>query len=200
MKTRPVPRSRRRLRKEAAQPKTRRRARPRRGHGAGSRAWLLRASLVALITVSAMGLLGTGGTIGIVDYFAGDLPSIDQLQSSTLEQTTRIVDRNGNLIAALYHQNRTVVPLSKISKNLQAATIDTEDRTFYSNSGVDYRRLLIAIVYDLTHHSSTLGGRSTNHRFVSPRGVPLVPWTTRSTSAEIWPSVRQVGMPLGDAH
>ena len=166
MKTRPVPRSRRRLRKEAAQPKTRRRTRPRRGHGAGSRAWLLRASLVALITVSAMGLLGTGGTIGIVDYFAGDLPSIDQLQSSTLEQTTRIVDRNGNLIAALYHQNRTVVPLSKISKNLQAATIDTEDRTFYSNSGVDYRRLLIAIVYDLTHHSSTLGGSTITEQVV----------------------------------
>src|SRR5439155_1268508 len=91
---------------------------------------------VAVITISAVGLLGTGGTIGVVDYFAGDLPSIDQLQSSKLEQTTRIVDRNGNLIAAVYHENRTVVPLSKISKNLQAATIDTEDRTFYSNSGV----------------------------------------------------------------
>ncbi|TME98468.1 MAG: hypothetical protein E6I39_10035 [Chloroflexi bacterium] len=166
MKTRPVPRSRRRLRKEAAQSKTRRRARSGRAHRVGSRAWLLRASLVALITISAMGLLGTGGTIGVVDYFAGDLPSIDQLQSSTLEQTTRIVDRNGNLIAAVYHENRTVVPLSKISKNLQAATIDTEDRTFYSNSGVDYRRLLIAIVYDLTHRSSTLGGSTITQQVV----------------------------------
>ena len=127
---------------------------------------MLRASLVAVITISAMGLLGTGGTIGIVDYFAGDLPSIDQLQSSKLLQTTRIVDRNGNLIAAVYHENRTVVPLSKISKNLQAATIDTEDRTFYSNSGVDYRRLLVAIVYDLTHRSSTLGGSTITQQVV----------------------------------
>src|SRR5438034_3979817 len=166
MKTRPVPRSRRRLRKEAAQSKTRRRARSGRAHRVGSRAWLLRASLVALITIAAMGLLGTGGTIGVVDYFAGDLPSIDQLQSSTLEQTTRIVDRNGNLIAAVYHENRTVVPLSKISKNLQAATIDTEDRTFYSNSGVDYRRLLIAIVYDLTHPPPTLGGSTITQQVV----------------------------------
>src|SRR6266566_3588029 len=120
MKTRPVPRSRRRLRKEAVQSKTRRRARSGRAHRVGSRAWLLRASLVAVITISAVGLLGTGGTIGVVDYFAGDLPSIDQLQSSKLEQTTRIVDRNGNLIAAVYHENRTVVPLSKISKNSQS--------------------------------------------------------------------------------
>jgi len=166
MKTRPVPRSRRRLRKEAVQSRTRRRARSGRAHRVGSRAWLLRASLVAVITISAVGLLGTGGTIGVVDYFAGDLPSIDQLQSSKLEQTTRIVDRNGNLIAAVYHENRTVVPLSKISKNLQAATIDTEDRTFYSNSGVDYRRLLIAIAYDLTHPSSTLGGSTITQQVV----------------------------------
>ncbi|TMC11138.1 MAG: hypothetical protein E6J30_02240, partial [Chloroflexi bacterium] len=64
MKTRPVPRSRRRLRKEAVQSKTRRRARSGRSHRVGSRAWLLRASLVAVITISAVGLLGTGGTIG----------------------------------------------------------------------------------------------------------------------------------------
>ena len=166
MKARPVARHRRSLRKEAAQAKTRPRARSGRSRRIGSRAWLTRASLVAVITISAMGLLGTGGTIGIVDYFAGDLPSIDQLQSSKLLQTTRIVDRNGNLIAAVYHENRTVVPLSKVSKNLQAATIATEDRTFYSNSGVDYRRLLIAIVYDLTHRSSTLGGSTITEQVV----------------------------------
>jgi membrane peptidoglycan carboxypeptidase len=50
--------------------------------------------------------------------------------------------------------------------NLQTATIDTEDRTFYQNSGVDYRRLVIAIVYDLTHHSSTLGGSTITQQVV----------------------------------
>jgi penicillin-binding protein 1A len=102
----------------------------------------------------------------MVDYFAGDLPTIDQLQTSKLTQTSRILDRNGNLIEALYHQNRTVVPLSKISVKLQRATIDTEDRSFYANNGVDYRRLAIAIVYDLTHHTSTLGGSTITEQVV----------------------------------
>jgi membrane peptidoglycan carboxypeptidase len=128
--------------------------------------WIGRAALIALIAISALGLLGTGGTIGVVDYFAGDLPSIESLQSSTLTQTSRILDRNGVLIEALYHQNRTVVPLSKMSINLQRATIDTEDRSFYSNSGVDYRRLTIAILYDLTQHSSTLGGSTITQQVV----------------------------------
>src|SRR5262249_45105308 len=48
----------------------------------------------------------------------------------------------------------------------QRATIDTEDRTFYQNSGVDYRRLLIAVAYDLTHRSSTLGGSTITQQVV----------------------------------
>ena len=113
-----------------------------------------------------MSLFGTGATIVAVDYFAGDLPSIGAIQTANFSQTTRILDRNGNLIEALYHENRTVVPLSKISVKLQLATIDTEDRTFYANSGVDYRRLLIAITYDLTHHSSALGGSTITQQVV----------------------------------
>ncbi len=126
----------------------------------------MRATLVGLIAVSALSLVGTGATIGIVDYFAGDLPPIDAIQTSSLSQTSRILDRNGNLIEALYHENRTVVPLTKISPKLQQATIATEDRTFYDNSGVDYRRLAIAIAYDLTHHSSTLGGSTITEQVV----------------------------------
>ncbi|MEO8745685.1 MAG: transglycosylase domain-containing protein [Candidatus Dormiibacterota bacterium] len=121
---------------------------------------------MSLIVISSTGLVGTAGTIGVVDYFAGDLPSIESLQANTLTQTTRILDRNGNLIEALYHQNRTVVPLKMISTKLQTATIDTEDRTFYSNSGVDYRRLAIAVFYDLTHHSATLGGSTITQQVV----------------------------------
>lgn len=127
---------------------------------------MTRFALTVVLLVTFISLAGTGATIGVVDYFAGDLPSIDALQADNLSQTTRIVDRSGNLIEAVYHENRTVVPLSKISVKLQRATIDTEDRTFYDNSGVDYRRLVIAIAYDLTHHSSTLGGSTITQQVV----------------------------------
>jgi len=127
---------------------------------------MARVVLAVFVAVAAFGLLGTGGTIGVIDYFAGDLPSIDALQAGKLTQTSRIFDRRGTLIEALYHQNRTVVPLSKISDTLQRATIDTEDRSFYANSGVDYRRLAIAIGYDLTHGSATLGGSTITQQVV----------------------------------
>jgi len=142
------------------------RTRPHRKQKRQSHHWLMRIALLSLIVISSTGLVGTAGVLGVVDYFAGDLPSIEALQSTKLTQTTRILDRNGNLIEALYHENRTVVPLSKISTKLQRATIATEDRTFYSNSGVDYRRLVIAIAYDLTHHSGALGGSTITQQVV----------------------------------
>jgi membrane peptidoglycan carboxypeptidase len=123
-------------------------------------------ALFGVTALSMVGILGTAGTIGLVDYFSADLPSFDTLQAATLTQTTRVVDRNGKLIEAIYHQNRTVVPLSKISVKLQRATIDTEDRTFYANSGVDYRRLTIAVIYDLTHRSGTLGASTITEQVV----------------------------------
>ncbi|MEA2700381.1 MAG: hypothetical protein QOI66_4652, partial [Myxococcales bacterium] len=127
---------------------------------------MARLVLAVFVGVAAVGLLGTGGTIGVIDYFAGDLPSIDALQAGKLTQTSRIFDRHGTLIEALYHQNRTVVPLNRINETLQRATIDTEDRSFYANSGVDYRRLAIAIGYDLTHGSATLGGSTITQQVV----------------------------------
>src|SRR5437879_6147695 len=126
----------------------------------------MRFALLALIVISCAALLGTGTTIGVVDYFAGDLPSIDAIQTANLSQTTRILDRNGKLIEALYHENRTVVALSKISPKLQAAKIATDARTFYDNSGVDYRRMAIAVVYDLTHRTATLGGSTITQQVV----------------------------------
>ena len=144
--------------------------------------WLLRFSLISLIVMSACTLVGTGATIGVVDYFAGDLPSIDAIQTSNLMQTTRIVDRNGNLIEALYHENRTVVPLSKISDKLQKATIATEDRTFYANSGVDYRRLAIAIVFDLTHRAAAQGGSTITQQVVKNDVLDTEEAQTRTVS------------------
>ncbi|HYM67848.1 MAG TPA: hypothetical protein VEW68_11195, partial [Patescibacteria group bacterium] len=103
-------------------------ARSRRPKQRPQRHWLLRLSLITLIVISLTALAGTGATVGIVDYFAGDLPSMDQIQAANLMQATQILDRNGKLIESVYHENRTVVTLSQISQKLQRATIDTEDR------------------------------------------------------------------------
>ena len=122
--------------------------------------------LVAVIGLLVVGVGGTLGTIGVVGYYSQGLPSIDGLSAGNLAQSTRIYDRNGTLIRELSHENRTVVPLGRISMQLQNATISVEDRTFYSNPGVDYRRVLIAAAYDATHRSAALGGSTITQQVV----------------------------------
>ncbi len=80
---------------------------------------------------------------GVYRYYqvASSLPDVATLRERTSQfETTRILDRNGNLLYEVLDPNagrRTYVPLNRISPNLIAATIATEDKDFYNNPGFD---------------------------------------------------------------
>src|SRR5690349_19708182 len=60
------------------------------------------------------------------------LPSPIKLSQTSTSFSTQIYDRNGKLLYTLYSdRNQTFVPLRKIPKELQEATIAIEDRDFY---------------------------------------------------------------------
>ncbi len=75
----------------------------------------------------------------LVQYYriAKDLPDIENLrQRASQFETTRILDRNGNVIYEILDPNagrRTYIPLERISPYLVAATIATEDKEYYSH-------------------------------------------------------------------
>ncbi|MDQ6692542.1 MAG: transglycosylase domain-containing protein, partial [Candidatus Dormibacteraeota bacterium] len=122
--------------------------------------------LILLALLVALGALGSLGTVAAVGYYSQGLPSLDQLREGNLNQTTRIFDRNGMQLTTLYQENRTLVPLSRIAPVLQDATLSVEDRSFFTHQGVDYRRVVIAAGYDLTHRSSALGGSTITQQLI----------------------------------
>ncbi|MDF2840985.1 MAG: peptidase, partial [Clostridia bacterium] len=66
--------------------------------------------------------------------------NIDEL--FTLNQTTYIVDAKDNIIDKLHaNENRTIVTLDKIPKQLQDAFIAIEDKRFYNHFGIDIYRI-----------------------------------------------------------
>ena len=83
------------------------------------------------------------GSIGIYQYFriSASLPDVKELQNKAAQfETTRILDRNGNLLYEILDPNagrRTYVSLEEISPYLIAATIATEDKDFFTNPGFD---------------------------------------------------------------
>jgi len=83
--------------------------------------------------------------------FLQNLPSPRILDGAEIAQTTKIYDRNGKLLYQIYaNQNRTVVPITSIPKNLINATIAIEDKDFYKNPGFDIAAIIRAAIADLS--------------------------------------------------
>src|SRR5512139_2114380 len=110
---------------------------------------LVRAVIVALF--SAIVLLLMGGSALLFSYYsiARTLPSVADLQNRASQfETTRILDRNGNVLYEILDPSagrRTYVPLDKISPALIAATIATEDKDFYRHPGFDPAAIIRAL-------------------------------------------------------
>lgn len=74
---------------------------------------------------------------------------------------TEIVSADGVPLASLFVQNRIVVPLAKIPRDLQRATIDFEDKRFYEHKGVDIIGIGRALTRNLRHGDLKGEGGST---------------------------------------
>lgn len=69
-------------------------------------------------------------------WFSRDLPTPGTVVASKFNDSTRIYDREGQLLYSVYQdQNRTYTNLDEISKYLQEGTIAIEDKDFYENKG-----------------------------------------------------------------
>ena len=90
---------------------------------------LAKLALFGLIGFFIFGLL-------LFFWYSRDLPTPGKLSASNLPQSTKIFDRNGELLYDIYRdENRTYVTLDQTPKILQQATIAIEDKDFYQNQG-----------------------------------------------------------------
>ncbi len=89
-----------------------------------------------------------------------DLPSPKELTKREPEVSTKIYDRNGNLLYKIYKdKNRTILPLTQVPTHVRLATLAAEDAEFYSHPGFSIKGILRAIFQDIQNHS--LQGGST---------------------------------------
>lgn len=89
-----------------------------------------------------------------------NLPSPKELSERSPEVSTKIYDRNGNLLYKIYkNENRTIIPLSQIPESVRLATLAAEDAEFYNHPGFSIRGITRAIVRDVK--TGSLQGGST---------------------------------------
>ena len=104
------------------------------------------------------------------EYIFKDLPSVLDLTQKKPLQTTRILDRNGEVLFRIYEdENRTLIPLSSVSPYLIQATISIEDKDFYSHYGFSLTGITRALVANSREETIKQGGSTITQQLVKNR-------------------------------
>lgn len=82
-------------------------------------------------------------------------------------QSSKVLAIDGQVIATLHgEENRTIVPLSKISRNLTRAVVATEDRSFYDHPGVSFKGIVRAARANFEGKQVLQGGSTITQQYV----------------------------------
>ena len=111
--------------------------------------------------------------------FVSELPNPSNLSVNYIPKTTKIYDRNGTLLYEIFaNQNRTIVALSDIPKNLANATIAIEDKDFYSHPGFDLRGITRALITNIQKRGFQ-GGSTITQQLIKSAFLTPEPTITR---------------------
>jgi 1A family penicillin-binding protein len=132
--------------------------------------------LFSALVVIVLFFLGLFGAVTVYAYYALTLPPPEQLTARSVFMSTKIYDRDGQLLYEVFDPNagrRTVVPIDEMPIHLINATIATEDKTFYSNPGFDPLAIVRAVWLNVTEGeivsgASTITQQLVKNIFLSP--------------------------------
>ena len=86
-------------------------------------------------------------------FKALDLPTINSVSQYSPLQATEILDRHNKVMARIFIENRTLVPLEKMPDLLVKAFVAAEDGRFYDHPGLDLWSVFRAVI------NNTMAGR-----------------------------------------
>lgn len=127
------------------------------------RRWLRR----ALVFTLACALAGVGTVALVVRHYESGLPSVEQLRAGyDPPLVTRILARDGSLLAELYIERRTYVPISEVPKHVRFAFVAAEDARFYQHEGLNYFGMLRALIANVRAGHTVQGGSTITQQVV----------------------------------
>ena len=95
-----------------------------------------------------------------------DLPKAELLKNRNVDLTTKIYDRNGELLYSIYKdENRTLVPLEEVPMHVRLATLAAEDSEFYTHKGVSLKGMSRS-AYKYLREGKVTGGSTITQQLV----------------------------------
>lgn len=112
----------------------------------------------ALITFSAMVLIGGLTGVSVIAYFSFGLPKISTLADYNPPVSSQILSKDGTILADLGKENRDIARMDEIPKRVVNAFLSAEDDKFFEHKGVDYMGVLRALIVNLKAGRVVQGG------------------------------------------
>ncbi len=114
-------------------------------------------SLVAILFVLA-----------VFVYYAKDLPRPERFAERSFVEPTKIYDRTGSVVLyTLYgEEKRDIVDIDQIPDHLRYAFLSTEDSSFYSHFGVDFKGIARSVLENLRRGERAQGGSTISQQLI----------------------------------
>ena len=140
------------------------------------------------LTAFVLAMLAMGGVAAaaVIGYFTADLPAAHDLATVPVPLTTKIYDRSGeHLLYTLEDQRRELIQIKDVPKTMQDATVAIEDKSFWTNPGVDVGGIVRAFNKNYASGTITQGGSTITQQLIKQRLVGDDPTFTRKIKEAI---------------
>ena len=117
----------------------------------------------------ALGALAVAGAIAawlVVRHFEEGLPDAVELKTWKAPQVTRVLARDGTVLAELFTQRRTVVSIASLPPHVKLAVLAAEDAGFYEHEGLNYWGIARAVLVNLRAGGTRQGGSTITQQVV----------------------------------
>ncbi len=142
-----------------------------------TRARLLQALKIAGWVLLATLVVGAASVFLVIRHYEAKLPTLDKVRKGyEPPQVTRVLSREGTVLASLFTERRTVVKFNDIPNHVKLAFLAAEDAAFYQHEGLDYLGMLRALAVNLRSGRSRQGASTITQQVV--KNVLLVPERT----------------------
>ena len=130
--------------------------------------WLSRILIAAVLAALAVCILAGAA---FMRYILSGLPPVYEMEEYTPSLTTKVYDRNNELIHEFSIEKRMMVPLEEIPVDLQNAVVAMEDRNFFAHPGFSLRGIGRALFNDMRSGTAKQGASTLTQQL--SRGVFL---------------------------
>ncbi|HET8569698.1 MAG TPA: transglycosylase domain-containing protein [Candidatus Limnocylindria bacterium] len=134
----------------------------------GARVGTLAGALTAVILTFAV--FAGGAAAAVFGYFAADLPSAHALETAQIPLSTYIYDRTGqHVLFRLEDERRIPIGIDAVPERMRQATISIEDKSFWTNSGIDLGGIVRAAQANLQSDRIVGGGSTITQQLIKTR-------------------------------